>query len=203
MKTILAAILGGVVLFAWGAVSWMVLDWHEPTIKVFANEDQVSQVLTDNAPVSGIYVLPKLQSARSETHPEVTEQLNQEAAERLRQGPFAFVALTPEGMAAGMTRELLYTLGLNIVMALLVVWLVKATEGLGYLQRVVFITTIGIVIAGAGRLPNWIWWKFATDYMIVEVADVIIGWFAAAIVVAALTGEDRHRFGLTYRRMRL
>lgn len=195
MKTLLAAVLGGVIVFAWGAVSWMVLGWHAPTIQAFANEDQVAQVLVDNAPVSGIYLLPKPQPTQVAVPPA-------EAAPA-QAGPFAFVAYAREGVDPQMTMPMAYAVAASILAALLIAWLVRAAEGLGYFQRVLFIATVGIVIAIAGRLPNWIWWHFSTEFMLVDLADVVIGWTLAALVMAALTGEERHRLGSSYRRLRV
>jgi hypothetical protein len=197
MKTLLAAILGGAIIFAWGAVSWMVLGWHAPTLKAFANEDQVTQVLVDNAPMSGIYVLPKPQS------PPAPADVSVDAvAAPVQSGPFAFVAFTREGIDPQMTMQMVYAILSSIIAALLVAWLVRAADGLGYFQRVLFIATVGIVIAIAGRAPNWIWWHFSMDFMVVDLADVVIGWALAALVMAALTGEERHRLGSSYRRLR-
>lgn len=195
MKTLLAAVLGGVIVFAWGAVSWMVLGWHAPTIKTFANEDQVAQVLVDNAPVSGIYLLPKAQPSQGALTPA-------EAAPP-QAGPFAFVAYAREGAGPQMTMPMAYAVAASILAALLIAWLVRAAEGLGYFQRVLFIATVGIVIAIAGRLPNWIWWHFSTEFMLLDLADVVIGWTLGALVMAALTGEERHRLGPSYRRLRV
>jgi hypothetical protein len=198
MKTLLAAILGGAIVFAWGAVSWMALGWHAPTLKAFANEDQVAQVLVDNAPKSGIYVLPKPQPPA----PVAADTSVDAAPAPASTAPFAFVAFTREGVDPQMTMQMVYAILSNIIAALLVAWLVRAADGLGYFQRVLFIATVGIVIAIAGRATNWIWWHFSTDFMVVDLADVIIGWALAALVMAALTGEERHRLGSSYRRLR-
>jgi hypothetical protein len=202
MKIIFAAILGGIIVFAWGAVSWMVLRWHDPTLKVFANEELVAQTLTENAPVSGIYVLPKPQVPQSITHPASTDAVNAEAGAKMSEGPSAFVALTREGKDPQMKKEFAYAVALDIFAALLIALLVKATE-LGYLRRVLFIATVGIVVAVAGRLPYWIWWHFATDYMIVDCADVVVSWLLAGIVMAPLLGQESHRLGSGYRRVRM
>ena len=59
------------------------------------------------------------------------------------------------------------------------------------------------IIAVAGRLPNWIWWHYPRDFMVIDIADVVIGWSLAALVMAALTGPENTRPGLSYRRVRL
>ncbi len=195
MKTLLAAILGGVIVFAWGTISWMVLGWHTPTINAFSNEDQVAQVLVDNAPMSGIYILPRPQPSQAAVPP--TEAAPAQA------GPFAFVAYAREGVDPQMKMPMAYAVASSILAALLIAWLVRAAEGLGYFQRVLFIATVGIVIAIAGRVPDWIWWHYSTEFMVIDLADVVIGWSLAGLVMAALTGEERHRLGPGYRRLRV
>ena len=46
----LAVAAGGAILFAWSFISWMVLPWHNATLKKFTSEETVSLALLDNAP---------------------------------------------------------------------------------------------------------------------------------------------------------
>jgi hypothetical protein len=201
MKTILAAILGGILVFVWNAVSWMVLNWHEPTIK------SLTQVLVQSAPASGIYVLnyPAQTHAQDasgqplETPPQAGADATTAAG-----SPFAFVAFAREGFGRNqMTRQYAYSLAVNIVTAMLIVLLVRAADGLNYLQRFLFIATVGIIIALAGRMPYWIWWQFPLGYMLVDCADVVIGWTIAAVIMAALTAAEHSMLGASYRRVRM
>lgn len=205
MKAILAAILGGIVVFVWNAVSWMVLDWHTPTIRQFAAPAQVSQVLVEQAPSSGIYVLNYPGSASHAAAAEAAADPAVDDATTATTGqPFAFVAFARDGIGGEqMTRQMAYSLAADILSALLIVLLIRATGELSYVERVVFMVVIAVVIAVAGRLPNWIWWHYPRDYMVIDIADVIIGWLLAALVIAALTGPDNSRPGLSYRRVRL
>ena len=56
----LGGLIGGLVLFAWGVVSWMLLPWHLATLEKFKDEDKVAQALTANATKSGVYLLPNV-----------------------------------------------------------------------------------------------------------------------------------------------
>jgi len=57
-KNIVAVVLGGVVLFAWGFVSWAILPWHSMVANKFNDESAVREVLKQNASSAGIYFLP-------------------------------------------------------------------------------------------------------------------------------------------------
>jgi hypothetical protein len=217
MKTILAAILGGIVVFVWNAVSWMALDWHEPTIRRFNAPEQMTQALVEQAPSSGIYVLnypqatqapPPAATADGETASPSAEATDAGAASAAAApaagAPFAFVAFTRDGVDADqMARQFAYSLAANILAALLIVFLIRATNDLSFFERFVFMFTVAVVIAVAGRLPNWIWWHYPRDFMVVDIADVLIGWSLAALIMAALTGPESSRPGLSYRRVRM
>lgn len=46
---ILGGLLGGLPLFVWGSISWMVLPWHLMTLEKFKDEATVAQALSTNA----------------------------------------------------------------------------------------------------------------------------------------------------------
>src|SRR5438094_7933582 len=62
----LGGLIGGLVLFAWGVVSWMLLPWHLATLEKFKDEANVAQALTANAPKSGVYLLPNVHKREAE-----------------------------------------------------------------------------------------------------------------------------------------
>lgn len=203
MRTLLAAVLGGAVIFVWGWVSWTVLPWHTPTLKAFANEDAVAQVLANNASASAVYLIPDPRHMDGDAAAAQSAPPGGATPTPAPEKPFAFVAFTRAGMEAGMNLQLACALALQIVVALLIVLLLAATEGLDYLSRVLFVTVVGVIIALAGHGPNWIWWRFATDFTLVNCADAVIGWLLAGFAIAAFTGEERPRLGGTMRRARL
>ena len=49
---------------------------------------------------------------------------------------------------------------------------------------------VGLVGALLGHVPNWIWWGFDTNYTIVMIADTLIGWFLAGLIIAAFVGRE-------------
>ena len=59
-RILAASVLGGLVVFLWGAVSWMSLPLHQMTVQGFDDEAQVSRVIASHAPGIGVYVLPNM-----------------------------------------------------------------------------------------------------------------------------------------------
>ena len=58
MTLMWGALVGGAILWVWGAVSWMLLPWHHATFRAFADEGAVERTILVAAPESGVYGLP-------------------------------------------------------------------------------------------------------------------------------------------------
>jgi hypothetical protein len=176
---VLGAVLGGLVLFLWGMVSWMVLPWREAALHEFTDEEAVVQAIQANAPESGIYVYPGADAGAAAEEPPA-------AGETMQPKPSLFVAYRREGsgsMAAAMITHL-FTL---IVVAFLVTWLVLQTRGLSYWGRVAFVVVSALAAALVCREPEWTWWGFSTGYILSEIVDLVFGGFLAALVIAWAT----------------
>ena len=57
-KIIKCGLLGGIVLFIWGLVSWTIVPWQKHQIKTFANESCIASDIQSVASGNGVYVMP-------------------------------------------------------------------------------------------------------------------------------------------------
>ena len=163
------ALAGGAVLFVWGVIYWMALPWHQSVFGQFHDEDAVASVLTQNAPEAGIYIYPGGQ--------------DEEAIEKMAQGPFAFVVFHRGGIAS-MARPLLTQLGIQILGAFLISLLLARAAVAGYWGRVGFVIVLLLTAGILCHLPNWNWWHFSTGYILTAFVDLLAGGFLAALVLA-------------------
>lgn len=171
-KSALAAVLGGLVLFLWGFVSWAVLPWHESVAHKFDDEVAVAQVLKANAPEQGVYYLPF-------------------AEEDHKQGETAaFVNVLPQGFDMNMGKLMGIGLLTQIISVFLVFVLLRQTRSLRYLGKVMFIALAGLIIGFVSHAPYWNWFGFSTSYVVVIILDTVIGWTLAGLVIARF-GEEK------------
>jgi len=180
---VLGGLLGGLVLFFWGAFSYMVLPWHAMTLNQFKDESAVAQALGANAGESGIYILPnphRQDPSLSEAQRKAAEE---DGLTRMMQGPFMFASVSLAGTREMGPALLLNVIG-NIVSALLVTWLLLRTAPATYRRRVGMIVLIALAAAVMAHYPSWIWWRFSTRFTLVESADLLIGWLLAGLVIA-------------------
>ena len=188
MKTlVLGTVLGGLVSFVWGAISWSVMAWHHKTFKAFKDEEAVARVLLDNAPMDAVYGLP----APPVRRPGMTKQ--DEAAadaavvERMRTGPLALVVFERSGYAS-IKGKLVGALLIGMVSSLLFTLLLQQfAAGHSYLARVMFVTLGALAGAILCRVTDWNWHGYSTPYAAVAVADVAVGWFLVGLALAWVT----------------
>lgn len=170
VKNITAGVLGGLILFFWGSFSWMVLPWHKATLHQFVDPIAVSQAVHSNSLGSGMYILP----AKMDQAPVVSEKPQ----------PMVFAAVHLEGMPASIGMAVLISLITQIVAALLIVWLLLQTKNLSYWQRLTFVTLFGLTAGIVTDVPYWNWLHFDLHFTLVQMADLVIGWFLAGLVLA-------------------
>lgn len=186
MKSLaLSGVLGGLVLFVWGAVSYMVLPWHSMTLNKFKDEGAVAQALVVNASESGMYILPNPHRHDPSLTEAQRKAAEEEGMKRMMEGPFMFASVSLTG-----TREmgpaLLFNAIGNVVSAALAAWLLSQAVPVLYWRRVGFVVVLALATAVIAHYPSWVWWRFSESFTLVECADLLIGWSLAGLVIAKI-----------------
>jgi hypothetical protein len=158
--------LGGLTMFLWGTVSWAVLPWNRANIRTFVDEKAVADVVLANAPVRGVYVLPRFD--RSTKDPAM--------------GPQMFVAFD-ERSPGSRARPMGGGLMIQILGGFCLAWLLIKAQ-LGYWGRVGSATAAGLFAGVVSDLPHWNWWSFSNGFTIASVVDRTLAGFLAGLVIA-------------------
>jgi hypothetical protein len=79
----------------------------------------------------------------------------------------------------------------QIVAAFFVAWMLLNTAGLGYMGRVFFVIIFALAAGTVGLVPQWNWLNFDVQYVGLEFADLIVGWFLAGLVLARMCRNGR------------
>lgn len=179
----LGTLLGGIVLFVWSAIAWMVIPWPGDPLRAFTSEDEVIQAVTANAPRSGNYLLPNEPKRAPGMTDEQYKAARQAAMDRMTRGPMIFtvVRLEPMGSTTG---PLIIQFLTQLVLALIATFMLLQTRGLTYAGRVAFVTAIGVIIFVGGHVEEWNWFSFSNAYTAMEFGAIVIGWLLASFVIA-------------------
>lgn len=180
IRILIAALVGGFVMFCWGAFSHMVLPFAEAGIKSVPNEAAVTSVLQTNIPEPGFYFLPGMESM----HNASAEQQAAWAA-KYEKGPTAIIVYHPTGETA-MSAKHFATELLSNVLAALFVALIMSFSGAGFIRRVEIATLVGAAGWASISLSQWNWYRFPTPVILAEGFDQIAGWLITGIVMALI-----------------
>src|SRR5437870_965830 len=95
VRIIVGALVAGVVVFAWGAVSHMVLGLGEVGMKKMPNEESILSTLGDNVREHGLFCFPWIEQSE-----RANEAKSKEWEEKLKNGPSGIMVYKPSGGAA-------------------------------------------------------------------------------------------------------
>ena len=186
-KILIGGIVGGIVMFIWGAVSHMALGLGEAGIKQLPNEDAVLAPLPANLKESGFYFFPGMDQT-----PGMTKEQQKASEENWKKkyttGPSGVLVYLAHGGEAMSPKQLLTQFATDLITSLLAACLLAAAAGAltGYGGRVLFVTLLGCLPWLAVNLPYWNWYGFPIDFTLAALADGVIGFFLAGLVLAAM-----------------
>ena len=185
-RMIFGGILGAVIAFVWSFVSWMVLPWHEWTLQSFRNEEFVSWVIKENVRKDGVYVIPHMGDNKSALTPsELKDKLEQDKS-AVKSGPFVYAQIKRKGIDYTSPKQYIVSfLTLFVGASLISFLLLKVTES-SYGGRLLFVTVSGLIVGVLGLIPNWNWFGGGNLATLIGIADLVITWFLAGLLMAAI-----------------
>jgi hypothetical protein len=178
MRLILAAVLGGIVMFAWGAFSHMVLNLENGVFKPMPNEATVSSAMSASITADGVYFMPGIDMMSKPSEAE------QEAwAAKAKAGPTAFVVYHQVGDDVFTPKQFGVQFGAELACALIAAF-VLGLASVGFVRGVIITTLMGVAGWVAILIPYWNWYKFPFDFVRMDLIDQVAGWFLGGLVIA-------------------
>ncbi len=184
---LLGGIVGGVILFFWGALVWAVLPLHTDWMKTPVNEDAVLAAMKGSMGEKGVYYLPAM-PARENRTPAEYEALQKEQQRKMEAGPAAMVVYAPAGMPSASAGRMILGLVISFLSAFLASWLLARSTAFnaGYLARVAFCGVLGVFVSVVIHLVNFNWMGYPGDYTVAMIVDTVGGWIVAGLGIAAI-----------------
>ena len=161
---VVGTLVGGIVLFAWQALSHGVLGLPEKGMRVFPGDSTgaVAHTLRSAAPTNGVYF--------SRYGVLAAVDISNDFADKTKE----FVSM--------MAKQLVLDLAIALVLTLLIGRLASPSV----VQTGLMYALLALVFAGPVFLSNGIWWNFPKGWNLGNVADQVIGFFLLGLTLAAL-----------------
>ena len=181
-KTLIAGIAGGIILFIWSFMAWVLLPLHEPTMHKIPNEDAVIAALQANVTTKGVYIFPKSPGMNADKPTMDTWE------QKLKRGPTGMLVYDPAGSDPLMTSQMAGGLILDIFSAMVVAWFLGRSTAMNssYIARVAYCGMFGVFVSVFTHLMNWNWMGHTMEFTIGLIIDGIIGLLLAGLAIAAI-----------------
>ena len=182
-KIILGALLAAVAVFAWEALSWTVLGWHENGFRSFRDEEAVAEVIKANVTSGhGIYLLPAMEEAPKVATVEEKKAFLEKQTKAKEDGPYVYAIIRPGSEEISMGTNMILSFARSFVCALLVAALLSQVA-LFYPARIAFVAAAGLFAGLTSDLPMWIWFENPARDTVVNIADHVIAWIIGGAVL--------------------
>jgi len=188
MKRILVgALVAGMIVFAWGAVCYMLLPTATLGMGTLPEEESVVSLLRSTVSEAGVYRYPALDPASS---PSPQEEAAWKA--RYELGPRGLIVFHPGGDSPMAAKYFAVELASNILAAL-VAAVVLSVATAGFFGRVLIVTAMGVFGWLSILVSFWNWDGFPFDFLVQQAVDQFGGWFLGGIALAAIVRRPARR----------
>ncbi len=165
-KNLLGAIVGGLILFVWQALSHMAFNLHEPNQKYSAGQDSVLASIKTHIKEPGGYILPRMQD-------ELSMEQMESFTKSIQGKPWAMVRYYQSyeiDMASNMVRGL----AVNILLAFLLIWIINRLKAPSKQAILSLSLVIGFIAFSNISYTEHIWYPVFD--LRAQLIDAFVGW---------------------------
>jgi hypothetical protein len=188
--TLLAGtVLGGLGLFLWNAISWMMLPWHHAVYGRLINEDEVGAIVAKNCVDDGVYGVPAAPMYQPSMDKAARAAVDQAAHDKLRAGPLLTIVFQRRGYSS-IAPKLWLAVVTGMICAFIFTTLILLVASRGqfdFWSRVLVVSLGALGALVATRLPDWNWHGYSPSFVLVQIVDTAIGSALIGVIVAAVT----------------
>jgi hypothetical protein len=189
MRILIAALLGGIVMFFWGAVAHMVLGLGNVGIYQPAQEDVVLSSLHGGlGQQAGVYLLPSF-----DPHKWGDPAAKAAYAKKAVASPYAMVVYLPQGDDMTLMGGQLSRQWASDTLASLALALVMGLAALGFAKRMLMAAIAPIFAWLSILVPYWNWYRFPGSFTWAALIEQLIGWLLAGAVIAWWLGRRERK----------
>jgi len=187
MRILLAGVLGGIAMFVWTSIAHMALPLGEAGINEIPNESLVLGAMQGSmGDKTGLYIFPGLGVGKNATREEKNEAMKQ-MQQRIAANPSGILMYHPPGRQFAFGKSLAVEFSIEVLQAILVIWLLAQTGIDSFAARVGFVVIAGILAAITTNVSYWNWYGFpgvyTASYMLIEIVGFLLVGVIAGLVL--------------------
>ncbi|HYL92522.1 MAG TPA: hypothetical protein VEW69_05130 [Alphaproteobacteria bacterium] len=187
-NVVLAGVLGGLTIFAWACVAFLVLPLGEVGIREMPNEPAFLNAVRNNVVVPGLYFFPGEGLATGA--PPAQEKAAAEAwQKKLHNEPVGMLVYRGLGVGGTTSKQIMTQFITNLAQGLLAAFLLARAKLKRYSARVGFMLVLALLASINTNVAYWNWYGFPTTYTLAYVFTLFCGYSLAGLVAAAIVKE--------------
>ena len=169
-KSLIGAIVGGIIIFIWQFLSWAIINLHLPAQQYSPKQDAVMAALNSNLEEGG-YFVPSL--------PETATMEEQEQAMKDMEGkPWATIQYH-KAMENKMTMNMIRGALVNMVTVWLLCWILLRLAKINFGTVFTASLFIGFIVFLNAHYTNHIWYE--TFDLMAHFVDAVVAWGACGL----------------------
>ena len=179
-RILLATLVGSIVAFLWGYISWELLSWHK--MDTFKNDSAVVKTITENAPTHGVYTLP-------------LPDKNGPNADAITEGPFIYAIVRPGKLSSpwALRSHMIASFCIQLAGAFIISLAIHRIRASRYISRASVGPVMGIFAGIVVTLPHANWFELPHSHALAQTLDPLIAWTIAGLLIAAIIKPPRAR----------
>lgn len=182
-RMLTAALVGAIIVFVWGFVSWVVLPWHWWAMAPMPNDAAVAEVLKSGIKESGLYLSPAPPHFADRAATQDEEKAWRDKHEK---GPLVRVFYRKTGSTPMDPMILAKGIGIAFGGALVAAVMLNmgARAGCTYVSRFMIVLLMGVFAVITTHFMEWNYWQTEDLYTMIQAADTLAGWVLAGLAMA-------------------
>jgi|CXWL01.1.fsa_nt_gi hypothetical protein len=185
-RIVIAALVGGIAVFGWGAIAHMVLPVGEMGVGMLPDEDALVGQMKQSITKHGFYRFPGMEQHGK----DMTAEEQKAWEKKYEAGPRGVVIFDPTGDTA-MGPKMLGTEFASNVLGCLMLAIVLAHIPAPLGKRVMLATLMGVFAWLMIDMSYWNWCRFPTLFAVQGLIDQGVGGLIAGLAIALVLGKAR------------
>jgi len=177
VRVLVASVVAAVLVFVWGAVSWLAVGWHARVMSPIPDGPVIS-AMQEHLPGSGVYYFPPPPA------PGATPEQQAAFQARHATGPIGLLMFRKEGVPA--MEPIVFAKGLAISAAAAFFAAIAARGCRTFVGRYTMVVCMALFAACVGKVTEWNYWYLPTPYTLFMSADLVIGWLIGGVAIAGI-----------------
>jgi hypothetical protein len=176
----MGTLLGGLALFAWGALYHVALPFYNASMQSFAGEDAVTQAVVAGATKPGTYMIPNVPANAT---PEQRKQQMSAVEEKAQRGPMVLAFVRP-GPLGSFGTLLGIQLVIDLSVALMATVILLNAKPVAFGSRVLLMMGVAVAVWLSTSAPYWNWYASGAAWALAELGEELGGWTVMGLVLA-------------------